>query len=34
MIEFNPDLPFLLFGMTCSLAGGSPGNKENPLLIV
>jgi len=23
MIDFNPDLPFLLFGMTCSLAGGS-----------
>jgi len=23
MTEFNPDLPFLLFGMTCSFVGGS-----------
>jgi hypothetical protein len=29
MIDFNPDLPFLLFGMTCSLAGGSQMIVEN-----
>jgi hypothetical protein len=29
MIEFNPDLPFLLLGMTCFFAGGSRENKEN-----
>ena len=29
MIGFNPDLPFLLLGMTCSLAGGSRRDQEN-----
>jgi len=29
MIGFNPDLPFLLFGMTCSFAGGSKVDIEN-----
>ena len=28
MIEFNPDLLFLLHGMTCTLAGGSRLKKE------
>jgi hypothetical protein len=34
MIEFNPDLPFLLLGMTCSLAGGSRVKKENLFLFI
>jgi len=33
MIEFNPDLPFLLFDMTCSFVGGSQVKKEKLNLI-
>ncbi len=29
MIKFNPDLPFLLLGMTCSFGSGSRVIVEN-----
>ena len=33
MIEFNPDLPISLVGMTCSFAGGSHCESGKPVLV-